>query len=81
MLPAWLPDGVAVSFELSEYENKPPAHFCVSSEETVGRGKGLCQSPAFQPYRKSAPGSPSLSGHSVSLSINGVGDISGPEQP
>lgn len=81
MLPAWLPVDAAVSFELSEYEDKPPAHFCVPSEETVGRGKGLCQSPVFRRRRKSAPGSPSLLGHSVSLSVNGVGNVSGPEQP
>lgn len=62
LLPAWLPVDAAVSFELSEYEDKPPALFCVPSEETVGRGKGLCQSPAFRPHRKSAPGSPSLWG-------------------
>lgn len=81
MLPAWLPVGVAVSFELSEYENKPPAHFCVPSEEAVGRGKGLCQSPAFRPRLCSAPGSPSLSEHSAFLSVSGVGNVSVPEQP
>lgn len=36
--------------------------FVFPSEETMGRGKGLCQSPAFRPCLCSAPGSPFLSG-------------------